>query len=319
MKDIKIKNAMALCHILENYEIFIKDVKSLRNEKSFNSYFLEDIKKISLSKNRFVRKNVKKFYEKYQRIIDTINKYARIDVFLFEALYDRVDKESAEDSMYTLYEYLFKNKGNIEQILNVLNRLKALGFDSIHLDETANFTKEEYCIFTNPIENYDSNFAYLENLERIPAYGISKIRYKSNGSHYKIKLGFSLGNYQFLRDNTIYLNSLLFDISLLPLLASPDKLFTEITILKEEKEEACKKITNTVNLNIKLIELEKELYIIKKMIHNLSLTPNTENLVNSLSYIELELVRMKQISSDYDKELIEGDSSITEEILKKKR
>ncbi len=320
MEDIKVKNAIALCHIIDGYEDFIKDAKNLRNEKSFNSYFLEDLKKISLAKNAFVRRNVKRFYEKHKRIIDTINEYSRIDVFLFETLYDRVDKGSAEELMHTLYEYLLKNDGDMEQILNVLNHIKTLGFDSIHLDETADFTKEEYIISTKPIENHDRKIGYLENLERIPAYGTNNVRYKSNGSHYKIKLYYTLGNYQFLRDNTIYLNSLLFDCSLLPpFSASPDELFAEITTLKEEKEEECKKVTDSVDLKIRLAELEDKLYSAKEMIKNISITSELKNIEDAICYMELELVRMKQISSDYDKSLVEGETSITEEILKRER
>lgn len=67
-----------------------------------------------------------------------------------------------------------------------------------------------YSISPDLMENYGRKMAYFENLERIPAYGERKIKYKTNGSHYKIKFDYSVINYRYSKDTTIYVNSLLF-------------------------------------------------------------------------------------------------------------
>lgn len=312
MESIRIKNAIALCHIIEGYENFINDIE-LVWEKNNYFYFIEDLKKVSFKENIFGKNEAKKFYKKYNWIINTINEHSRIDTFLFEILGD----EKKKQSMNVLYEYLFKNEACIEQILNLLEWIKALGFQSILFDENADFTKEEYNVFQEPIRNYNANIGYLENLERIPSYGKEKIRYKSNGSHYKIKFDYSHTYKKFLMDSTIYLNSLLFDPSLLPSFSSkPDILFEKIIDLKKDKVEECQKLTDAVNVKLKLMDLKSELRSAKQTLKELSNMEERNLLENALLYMELELARMEQVDCENDKELMENNS-ITEDILKR--
>lgn len=320
MEDIRVESAITLCHVVKEYESFIEDVKSFMNKENKNTYFLEDLRKVSIVKNTFGKRKIKNFYKSHQGIIDTINRHSRIDTFLFEVLYDRVNKGSAEASMHTLYEYFLKNETDKEQILILLSHIRALGFDYIRFLENVDFTKEKYAISPVPIENFLNDLGYLENLERIPSFGKAKIKYKSNGSHFKIKFSYSHLSRKFLMDNTIYLNSLLFSPSLLPSAPClPSNLFKEIVSLKEEKQEECEGITDAVNLKIKLTDLEKELRSVKAMLNNLSRVEAKEKLENSLRYMEVELLRMTQLSSEYDKSLVSPESSITEEILKRER
>lgn len=312
MENIRIKNAIALCHIIEGYENFINDIE-LVWEKNNYFYFIEDLKKVSFKENIFGKRDAKKFYEKYNWIINTINEYSRIDTFLFEIL----DDKNKQQSMYVLYEYLLKNEACIEQILNLLEWIKTLGFQSILFDETADFTKEEYNVVQEPIRNYNANIGYLENLERIPSYGNEKIKYKSNGSHYKIKFNYTLAGNKFLMDSTIYLNSLLFAPSLLPLVGcTSDILFEKIIDLKYDKVEECQKLTDAVNVKLKLMDLKSELRSAKQTIEKIYNSAEQKNLEDALLYMELELARMEQVDCENDKELMENNS-ITEDILKR--
>lgn len=312
MESIRTKNAIALCHIIEGYENFINDIE-LVWEKNNYFYFIEDLKKVSFKENIFGKRDAKKFYEKYNWIINTINEYSRIDTFLFEILGDK----NKQQSMYVLYEYLLKNEACIEQILTLLEQIRSLGFQSILFDENADFTKEEYNVFQEPIRNYNANIGYLENLERIPSYGKEKIKYKSNDSHYKIKFNYTLAGNKFLIDHTIYLNSLLFDPSLLPSFASkPDILFEKIIDLKKDKVEECQKVTDAVNVKLKLMDLKSELRSAKQTIEKIYNSAEQKNLEDALLYMELELARMEQVDCENDKELMENNA-ITEEILKR--
>lgn len=312
MREIRIKSAITLCHIIEGYDSFIKDVELIWKKNNY-FYFIEDLKKVSFKENIFGKREAKKFYKEHSLIINTINEHSRIDIFLKEFLGD----ENKQQSMYVLYEYLLKNEADIEQILTLLEQIRSLGFQSILFDENADFTKEEYNVFQEPIRNYNANIGYLENLERIPSYGKEKIKYKSNDSHYKIKFSYSHIDNKFLIDSTIYLNSLLFDPSLLPSFSSkPDILFEKIIDLKKDKVEECQKLTDAVNVKLKLMDLKSELRSAKQTLKELSNMEERNLLENALLYMELELARMEQVDCENDKELMENNS-ITEDILKR--
>lgn len=310
MDSINVKNILALCHILKEYEEFIKDANEI---EAHNFSFILDITRLSLKQKKYVPRKVKSFYKKHKVTINVINDYSKIDLFLHEAL-------NGEIAMQSMFKYLSKHTSNMEQILTLLEHIKSLGFNSVHLDETADFSKKEYNVCVNPIQNFDKCIGYLENLERIPTYGTKTIKYKSKGSHYKIEINCGLHSNKLYKFDTIYVNSLLFDPNLLPIEANdPNALFEEIISLREEKVEECEKITDAVDLKIRLMDLEKQMQYTKNMIKNLSLTSEKESLEDSVRFMELEFVRMKQISDEYDKRLIEDDFSITEEILKKER
>jgi len=314
MKEIRVKNAIAMCLIITSYKEFIQEAKKIINESpTFSpSYFIEDVEKVAKEKFVFGKKKAKQFYKKYQAEIEIINRHTNIKTFLFEQLYGRVEKGDLEETLESFYEYIYKNRINLDRILMVLDTMKSLGFRYVELDETADFTKEEYSISPDLMENYGRKMAYFENLERIPAYGERKIKYKTNGSHYKIKFDYSVINYRYSKDTTIYVNSLLFTPFLLPAYpCTPEDLFKEIVSLKEEKQEEVKRITKDVDDSLQLMKLRKTLEEAKK-------TLNTSNEVkDALLHMELELLRAEQIYDEERKKGLERDPSVTEEMLKR--
>lgn len=317
MRELRVKNVIAMCHIITYYKDFIKDVKKqMQERKNFSILdFTEDLNKVSKNQSVMGKRKAKKFYKKYQGVINTINRHSRIDTFLIEHIFGKAEKGDLDETIHTFYEYLYNNQNSIEQILILLEQIKALGFQYIELDETADFTKEEYSISPVPIENFAENTAYLENLERIPAYG-KKIKYKSNGSSYKILFDYCVICSCFSADTTIYVNNLLFEPSVLPTFpCSYEDLFDEIVSLKEEKTEECATITDTIDIKLTLNDLRKELTSAKQTFENLSNSFEKSNLEEALLYMELELARMEQIDKEHDKTVV--SSSINEEDLKR--
>lgn len=282
-----------MCHIIPRYKEFIQEAKKIINENTPCSltYFLKDVEKVTKEKFVFGKRKIKQFYKKYQQEIEIINRHTNLEKFLVEQLYGREEKGDLEETINYFYEYIYKNRVHLDQILIVLETMKILGFRHIELDETTDFTKKEYIVSSEPKENYGREIAYFENLERIQTSDKEIIKYKINSSHYKIRLGYSEIDYRYRKDTTIYVNSLIFDPSLLP--AYPcvaEDLFKEIVSLKEEKQE---KIPKYADDSITLLKWKKSLEKSK----NILTFPNERK--DALLQMELKIL---QIEQEQDKE-----------------
>lgn len=347
MKEIRIKNAIAMCHILPRYKEFIQEVKNTI-DRSYDSLYNAHIGDTKLAQpDYFIINNLQNiakgkggkkchyFYRNYWPEIKTIKKYTSFEIFVMEQLFGRIEKGDLEETIDPFYEYVYKNKAHLEQILLLLEKITTLGFQSIKLDETMDFTKEEYSILLEKPKNSDREMAYFENLERILAYGERRIKYKTNGSHYKIK--FTYNFHAFNINSTIYVNSLLFSPSTLPCKPEPEgpykeyikqyisnfpsepwedeiktiDLFEKIASLKEEKQEEVKRITKDVDDSLQLMKLRKSLEETKK-------TLNASNEVkDALLHMELELLQAEQICNEERKAWLETSEFVTEEMLKR--
>lgn len=316
---IDIKAAIALCQIIDEYETFMKNLKQFTKKNETESYIEGDmLGEIFRPNPYFYNRKIKKFYKENHIVINKLKKYIDGETFVFYFKTTEIAQE--------FFQYLNRNRKDLNKILLTLNQLEQVGFRAIELDETNDFTKTEYKVYKEPEQNKEdnNNVYFLENLKRIPTYGTEIIKYQSQGSNYKIEFCYSSYTKCLVWYSTIFLNNLTFDTNLLPISEQEDNLAVNMwkemmASLDTEKEVECNQITNAVNLHIELANLAKGINDMEKTLKGLKGFQETEELNAALLQTKVELTRMKQISEEYDRKITDNDSSITEDVLKRER
>ncbi len=315
MEEIRIKTAICIIYILEDFKIFIENLTLFLKKVDYTSYSINDLEKISQKKKVFGRKEEKKFYKENQLIIDTINQYFNISNFIFEVCFEGKKHETA---IGEYYKYIEKNHTNKNKILLLLNHLNNLGFKKIVLDLTNDFSKAEYQVFKDKEDNINPIF-YLQNLERIPNYNGNVLKYKSKGSNYKIQFKYFYLTNQFYFNSTIEVNSLLFNTNVLPNSIDFEEIFHQIISLDKEEINENDFLRQSTDLSLKINKLSREITELKSFIEKLKDFKGIQELKESLVKMELELLKIKQMSLNNNNILISESTSITEEVLSREK
>lgn len=302
-KNIKIDDLIALCYILDDYKDFIKNFTYLVSLNKSSVYEISEIldrvskDKKCKGKKRLINQ-VKDFYLKNKSVIDIINKYSSIYDFM-ELNNDVMDERSIYlNDFNSFYKYLLMHKNKIEQILSLLEKIKELGFESLEFNEKADFTQEEYRVFTNFVSN--NVIAFLDNMQVLPNYENNVVKYKTNESNYKI---ITTGHlyYPFTYSEKIQLNSLDFDKNLLPKLSAEERL-DKIVNLKTEQEYACSCVRQAVDLAITFYDLEQQVDRTIKVIEN------TEDMRDKKAILE-EMRRIRESIIGMCPEIVSTDDN----------
>lgn len=307
----KIDNLIALCHIINEYKDFeAKLIIMLSDTK--NKDFIFKLWDVSQGRNIFIGKKAKKFYEENKEIIDTINKHTSIYRF---TNHNFNSQGKPNKNMEFYYNYLNKHKKHINHIITLLIELKKLGFDEFTFDEKAIFKEETHIISTNFNEN--NKIIYVANPIVIPTYA-NEIHYKSNNSNYKMEL-VAITNKISLNGRKLTLNSLLFDINTLPLSIDKEHIYDPLLETKKELKRTTHLIKNSVNLNISIEDLEKQLITTENIINDITNIKTKEELINILINIKKEIKSLKSYSLDYNNDIANEENSLTTEILEKEK
>ena len=190
---------ITLGDVLEEFEEFRRDLRVLVEKKNYNIFFIIS----ALADDKYVLgyKDAKNFYQKYQKVIDIINR-GSCPITLF------LSYVAAKDNLYDLdffYKYLVEHKSNLDKILGLLEKIKALGI------ETIMFTKDTFTEIRGEINSLADEFYFMENMVGLPDY--TKDRYKTKGTHYVMKICI-VNDYLSCRE--IKVNSLDFEERCLP-------------------------------------------------------------------------------------------------------
>lgn len=115
-----------------------------------------------------------------------------------------------------VYEYILNNISKLNNIKELLGKLKQLGFEDIIFNTHMKLTTETFNIYMEV--NKNRCITYLDNMEILPSMDIDVIAYVSNETDYRIDLMTSsrYDNTLVLRGSIIYLTSLTFDKDKLP-------------------------------------------------------------------------------------------------------
>ena len=231
MKE-SVADLIILCHIINNFEEFNNDFCELMklNDRIPVVTRLWNIVDLKQNKDMFwdsnYNKKMKDFYRKHSFEIELINRYSSL-MYFFNSHYDVkgniLKGQNCGNNFYFFYQYFLNNKDKLEQILELLKKIKMLGINTLKFKLDEDFNDQEYEAYTDFSAN--ACFEYLENIEVISNYDKDKVRYRSLGSNYKITMEPDLRrNVSF---NVITVNNLLFDADRLP-----DKLSEEIVFGK---------------------------------------------------------------------------------------
>ena len=312
---MSIDDMIALYHIVDEFDEFNAKLNDNLKSKTDDEprYFINKLSMVSWGETVIGWKNAKTFYKQYKNIIDTINKYSRIDLF---AQYNYLD--SCNSCISDFYNYLIKYKDRLKDILTILYKLKELEFEYVFFNETLDFTNKTYLLYDNTINNL--NIYYLDNMEAIPNYRNDVVKYKTTNSNYKIILSFLPSRNDFVEYSIgIQLNSFLFNIDRLPSEITKDIIIEEIKKLKKVKKDSCISITNSINLNISIEDMYMQFLKTCGVIDKLENFENKEELKQSLKEIKEALNKMHNISMQYDKSISMETNNITPEQLVKEK
>ena len=318
-KKISVKNLIALCHILDDYEKFDEEAKEYflieQNKDAFSTMYrmtyLNDVLRGKKCVTPAQRK-AKKFYENNKKVIDIINKYSDVYSFCIDFHNNiHVHRKNVE----FFYKYLREHRDNLDDIIALTKKIKDLGITELYFDEEGDFQKETCQLHTD----YISEISYLENMEAILNYDNNIIEYKTNGSNYKIS--FYLVREERndgIRDLVIEVDNLLFSPDSLPTKIDPKNMINEIIELKSGKEKEFQAMEDSVDLNLSRDDLSSLIYKLEHVTNGLEAVSENElgSIKEIISNLRENLNRLNKIIESFDERIIkENPDSITKETL----
>lgn len=312
-KKISIDNMIALCNIIDEFDEFEKKLISAISSK-YNRDLVFQIWDISQGKFKLGALKAKKFYEENKLIIDVINRYSDVPMFINQN-YGWDGKPTGDLRFF--YEYLVKYKEEMPKILEVLKKIKELGFKNFEFNEELDFTKEIYGT-SLPLNNY-VDLIYVANPQVIPNYA-SYINYITTDSNYKIKLKLSNDNQILDNGKNIVLNSLFFDPNTLPQKIDIEHTHEQLVKLKKEQQNNINFIKTSVKLGVSVLDLERQFNCSYETIINiLDGVKNKAELIDILANMKDNLDKLKKISADYDSSVSQNEPLLTAELLEEEK
>ena len=309
-----VNNLIAMWNISDSFESFNIKLKEAMGQK-YNREFLFDVFKVSTGQFCLSLK-AKRFYAEHKDVIDILNTYTTFFMFVNE-IYDWYGNVQ-NDGLLNFYDYLKKHVEEKEMILATLLRLKQLGFKEIIFDESLDFTNETFTMLTKFPKN--TSIKFLANMEAIPGYNSGVIEYKSNGSPYKMSLDMHYRRVSNTSSwNTIKLNSLIFDLELLPEEISKETIYDYIVELRNAKSAEYTVVKDSVDLSVSISDLYAVFNAVYAKIDGLTSVEKKEELINILHTIQAAIDQMKQISLEYDRSVDDSELSLFETVLEEER
>ena len=314
MKKIGTSDILILCDIGDKYTKFNHDIKELLVSNKPSSLF-ENLYKLSCCFTSVSNMNIKRFYDKYRDVFEIISYYDNVRTFLHNH-YNKKNGVRDEDDLDYFYNYIKSHIDHMNDIKSLSIYISNLGFDFIYFDENADFTDSIYSIDAN-FDNNDK-IVYLENLELVPTYYYDKINYRSNKSSYKIvvdKICLSDNFYS----QTIYLNTLLFNMKRLPLEIDKSNIFDPVVQLRDNKELILKKFRNSIELGVALDNFYKDIDYIKTIVNEIE-DSKLRNLLNlELLEIQRRFLSLKLLDKEYIDSLSKEDGIVNSNGIEEER
>lgn len=313
-KKIHTNNMITLCHIVDEFDEFEKRLISVISPK-YNRDFVFQLWDISKGKFKVGARKAKRFYEENKSVIDAMNQYSNVPMFINQN-YGYTGEPTGDLRFF--YEYLVSHKEEIPKIIELLERLKELGFDKFEFNEELDFTKEIYSAYPSFNDNFD--LTYVANPQVIPNY-VSRINFTTTDSNYKMKLGLSGISKKEISEYSreIVLNSLLFNISTLPEKLDIEHTHGQLVRLKEEQKDKTSMIRSAVDLSISVSDLERQFNYTNGTISRLNGVKNKEELVAVLTSMKEDLERLKTLSAEHDSSISQEEPLLTPEVLEKEK
>lgn len=309
---IETNTVIALCYIKDDFDDFKENLTNFIKNNDCSKKEVKLIQKLGeLSHGKkIINKRVRNFYKENKKVIDKINEYTNIRSFIANYLNPYYNEQ-----INYIHRYIRINNAKINLILKNLDNLNKSGFKKIKFNEALDFTKETYKIDTFFMNN--SNVVYTDNIEAIPSYETNQIKYKTNKSNFKIIFKTSLDRK--LNVYSISLNSLLFDYNRIPKTMNKETIFDKLVNLHKDEKETFNSIKNSVNMNVGIFDLNKELEKFYNKVEKMTELDNKQELIKLLKEIKEKIELIESIATDYDNEITENNENITENLLENEK
>lgn len=313
-KKIEIDNMITLCHIVDEFDEFEKRLIPAISPK-YNRNFVFQVWDVSRGKFKLFARKAKRFYEENKSVIDAMNQYSNVPTFI--NLNYGWHGELTGDLRF-FYEYLVSHKVEIPKILELLEKLKELGFGKFEFNEELDFTKETYGAYLSLSDNF--NLTYVANPQVIPNY-TDYINFTTTDSNYKMKLELSGIPRKEISDYSreLVLNSLLFDPNTLPEKIDIEHTHGQLVRLKEEQKDKSSVIRSSVDLSISVSDLERQFIYTAGTISRLDGVKNKEELVAVLTSMKEDLEKLKKLSVEHDSNISQEEPLLTPEVLEQEK
>lgn len=306
-----IDNIIALCHILDDFKNFDKNVLSFL-PKRHNKNFLYNLTEISGGNRKIGTKKEKKFYLANKSIIDIINKYSNVAKFIS---YNYHYNGQIKGDYHFFHDYIKKHINQKKQILSVLEKIKELGFYTIEFNEKLDFTKDVYKV--SSIFYCGSEIVFVANPQVIPTY--NDIKYITEDSNYRMFLYVNKKGSipRFFRK--IELNSLLFDANTLPKKLDQETIYNPLLNQKNIQKEKISSLKNSVDLSVSVSDLQKQFDNTNEIVKKLEGVGNKEELKKILLNIKQNIEKLEDLSEKYDKEISQEYPILTPNLLEQEK
>lgn len=269
----------------------------------------ERLQSIHDGKNVKGSRKIKKFYKDHQSVLDIICQYSSIKNFTnYNFDWNRKLKDSSGLDFF--YGYFTNHEDEAEKILAVLERLKQLGLQELHLEEGKDFTTGIYRMNTR--NSLISDIEILDNMELVPNYEDDVVTYRTTGSNYEIREGGMWGN-------SVTVNNLTFDPERLPKSMARNELYYQIIDLKNSHQQECDSLRDSIDLSVAIDDLSSQVNIASQVVERLKSVHNKDELHQLLLQIKEHLEQLHTISTQYDSEISQSSSLITEEKLQSEK
>ncbi len=316
LKKIPVNHLLVLCEVKDDYQLFCNDLENLIKSKG-NRYLVRRVYHIIQGDLPNYSSKYKKFIEKHRHTIEIMNKYSCLSN-LTVLSYDEKGKHRNNLPEDYFYEYIQEHKEDIETIKAVTLKIKSLGFEEINFDENLDFTKNEYELR----DSFRSSFVFLENMEAIPTYLESPVKYRTNGSCYCMTLIPS--SYGYCQKINIFgrrigLNNLIFDPNRLPEEITPESTIEVIKKLAQKKKTEHNDLQNVVDLSITTSDLADYYRKLKEVSEKIIRINNNPELTNILSQIQNALQQLESFRASFEEQTINSHPDITDETIQKEK
>lgn len=317
VKEINTNHLIALCEIFDDYKSFYKDLEELIKSKTDKDLVQKVYDYITEKKRFFRNKKYDAFITKHRDTIDIMKKHSSLSN-LTVLSYDIKGERKGTLAVDYFFKYLEQHQEDIETIKQVALKIKELGIDKITFGEHLDFTNKIHLL--NLL--CDSEVAFLNDLEIIPAYPNHSIKYKTKSSPYLIYLHlnrfggsiYEVSKYQ----RKIELNSLVFNPDLLPNEITVESTIWVIKGLAEKQKEG-NDIKDSVDIRIATDSLKKQFESLKKRYDNIDKVKDNQELKDLLLGMQNIIAKLQVFGENFEQAVIDTYPSLNKDIMKKEK
>ena len=308
---MKINDLTIMVSTIDKFALFSENARKLMASSKNANQALMNLYNISKGQKVFGARNIKKFYEKNKEVVDTINKYSDINLFLSK--YYATSGKIKDENLLNYHEYVISHQEHKEEMLKLLESLREKGIENIIVDEKADFSFVGYSLCKN--FQFNTSFAYLDNMEATPSYDDNILWYETNKSDYKMNITPKYSEADSNYCQVIEVNNLWFDPERLPKSLSKKDTFDEIISLREKKEDEYKVIKDAVELRLGVNDLYEQYNKLMSIADGLTTGGNNKGIIYALQKINNDLTQLQIAEKGYERQQRSYNPKVNRQVI----